>query len=47
MRADELFADLESRICPRVILDARKFAADMDLASMLEYLLDVAPREQF
>ncbi|MCY3914519.1 MAG: hypothetical protein OXG49_00770 [Chloroflexi bacterium] len=46
MRADELFADLESRICPRVILDAREFAADMDLLSMLEYLLDLAPRQQ-
>ncbi len=45
VRAEELFADLESRICPRVILDAREFAADMDLVSMLEYLLDVAPRE--
>lgn len=43
-RAEELFADLESRICPRVTLDAREFAADMDLVSMLEYLLDVAPR---
>ncbi|MCY4063395.1 MAG: hypothetical protein OXG53_13580 [Chloroflexi bacterium] len=47
IRAEALFADLESRICPRVILDAREFAADMDLVSMLEYLLDVAPREQF
>ena len=45
-RADELFADLESRICPRVILDAREFAADMDLVSMLEYLLEVAPRQR-
>lgn len=45
-RADVLFADLESRICPRVILDARDFAADMDLVSMLEYLLEVAPRQQ-
>jgi len=45
IRADELFADLESRICPRVILDARDFAAGMDLGSMLEYLLEVAPRD--
>ena len=45
IRADELFADLESRICPRVILDARDFAAGMDLRSMLEYLLEVAPRD--
>lgn len=46
VRADGLFADLESRICPRVILDAREFATDMDLVSMLEYLLDVTPRQQ-
>lgn len=47
MQAEDVFADLESRICPRVILDAREFAADMDLVSMLEYLLDAAPRQQF
>ena len=29
--ADELFAEMESRVCPRIILDARQFAADMDL----------------
>ena len=45
-RADELFAELESRVCPRVILDAREFAAGMDLVTMLEYLLDVAGRER-
>ena len=45
-RADELFAELESRVCPRVILDARDFAAGLDLTTMLEYLLDLAPRER-
>lgn len=40
-RADDLFADLAGRICPRVIYDAREFAADMDLATMVEYLRDV------
>ena len=40
-RADDLFADLAGSICPRVILDAREFAADMDLATMIEYLRDV------
>ena len=36
-----LFADLAGRICPRVILDAREFAADLNLATMIEYLRDV------
>ncbi|MDE2777851.1 MAG: hypothetical protein OXI77_18140 [Chloroflexota bacterium] len=45
-RADALFAELESRVCPRVILDAREFAADLDLQGMVEYLLDIAPRER-
>ena len=40
-RADDLFADLAGRICPRVIYDAREFAAEMDLATMVEYLRDV------
>lgn len=40
-RADELYADLAGRICPRVIYDAREFVADMDLATLVEYLRDV------
>ena len=43
-QADALFAELEGRVCPRVILDAREFAADLDLQGMVEYLLDVVPR---
>lgn len=39
--AYDSFAELESRVCPRIILDAREFAADMDLQTMLEYLLDL------
>lgn len=39
--AADIFAELESRICPRVILDARSFADGMDLATMLEYLLEL------
>ena len=38
--AKALFADIESRICPRLILDARTFVAEMDLQSMVEYLLE-------
>ncbi len=38
--AEELVADIESRICPRVILDAQNFVAEMDLQSMTEYLLE-------
>ncbi len=38
--AEELVADIASRICPRVILDAKNFAAEMDLQSMTEYLLE-------
>ncbi len=44
---EELFTELEGRICPRVIFDAREFAADMDLLTMLEYLLDVVAGECF
>lgn len=40
-RADDCFAELESRVCPRIILDARDFAATMDLRTMIEYLLDI------
>lgn len=43
--AAEIFAELESRICPRVILDARSFADGMDFATMLAYLLDVIQSE--
>lgn len=39
-QADELFDDLERSICPRVIWDAKAFASDMDLISMVDYLLD-------
>lgn len=38
--AEALLADIEGRICPRIILDARTFAAEMDLQSMVEYLLE-------
>ena len=38
--AQALMADIESRICPRIILDARSFAAEMDMQSMVEYLLE-------
>ncbi len=43
--AAEIFDELESRICPRVILDARAFADGMDLPTMLEYLLDLIKLE--
>lgn len=43
--AAEVFDELERRICPRVILDARSFAEGMDLPAMLEYLLDVIESE--
>ena len=39
--AAALFDDMDSRVCPRVILDARDFATGMDFLTMLEYLLDV------
>jgi len=44
-QAAEIFDELESRICPRVILDARGFADGMDLPTMLEYLLDLIALE--
>ena len=39
-QADELYAEMESRVCPRIILDARQFAADMDLQTTIEYVLE-------
>lgn len=39
-QAFELFDDLERRICPRVIWDAKAFAQDMDIQGMVEYVLD-------
>lgn len=45
-RAEDRFAELESRVCPRLILDAREFAADMDWQGMCEYLLDVVPSKR-
>ncbi len=38
--ADELYAEMESRVCPRIILDACQFAADMDLQTTIEYVLE-------
>ena len=38
--ADGRFAEMESRVCPRIILDARQFAAEMDLQSTIEYVLE-------
>ncbi len=40
-QAFELFDDLERRICPRVIWDAKAFAEDMDIQGMVEYVLDI------
>lgn len=40
-QADELFDDLERSICPRVIWDAKEFACDMDIETMVDYLLDL------
>lgn len=38
--AEELLTNIESRVCPRLVLDARTFAAAMDLRGMVEYLLE-------
>lgn len=43
--AEDIFADLEGRICPRVIADARGLAAGMDLRTMIEYALDTLAEE--
>lgn len=40
-QADELFDDLERSICPRVIWDAKEFARDMDIETMVDYVLDL------
>ena len=43
--AEAMFLELESRICPRVIHDAKEFAAGMDLQTMIEYLLEILASE--
>ncbi len=43
--AEDMFADLEGRICPRIIYDAKEFATDMDLKTMVEYLLEILEGE--
>jgi len=40
-QAFESFDDMERRICPRVIWDAKAFAQDMDMQGMVEYILDI------
>jgi hypothetical protein len=37
-RAADLFLELESRICPSVILDARRFAHEATLRDMIAYV---------
>ncbi len=43
--AQLLFEDLESRICPRVILDAQSLAVSMTLDDVLEYVFAGEPDE--
>lgn len=43
--AEDMLTDLEGRVCPRVIYDAREFAAGMDLRTMVEYLLEILQGE--
>ena len=43
--AEDIIADLEGRICPRVIHDARELAAGMDLTTMIEFALDTLEGE--
>lgn len=43
--AEIMFADLEGRICPRVIYDARELATGMDLLTMIEYALEMVDSE--
>jgi hypothetical protein len=38
MRAEDLFEDLESRICPRVLWDAREFASLATFEDVVEYI---------
>ncbi len=38
-KAENQFAEMESRVCPRVIADAREFASNMDTYTIVEYLL--------
>ena len=43
--AEAAFLELESRICPRIIYDAKDFAAGMDLLTMVEYLREILASE--
>lgn len=44
-RAEELFLDLEERLCPRVILDARTFAVGKSINTVAHYIFAMNPDE--
>ncbi|GIL08822.1 MAG: hypothetical protein BroJett033_3330 [Chloroflexota bacterium] len=43
--AEDLFLDLEARVCPRVIADARQFALGKTLRSVADYACALASGE--
>ena len=45
-QADELFSELESRVCPRIIADAIAYAADMDSFAMIAYARDILSEQK-
>lgn len=44
-RAEELFMDLEERMCPRVILDAKTFAVAKSINTVAHYIFEMTPDE--
>ncbi len=44
-RAEELFFDLEERMCPRVILDAKTFAVAKSINTVAQYIFELNPDE--
>lgn len=44
-RAEELFLDLEERMCPRVILDAKTFAVAKSINTVAHYIFEMNPEE--
>jgi hypothetical protein len=42
-RAEDLFLDLEERLCPRVILDAKTFAVAKSINTIAHYIFEISP----
>ena len=44
-RAEEMFLELEEKVCPRVLLDAKEFILSKSLATMAAYVFEAGANE--